>query len=193
MSKILVVAAMKEEIQGLLEKEGAEVVYVGLGKVNAAMVLARELALRSANPPSLVVNFGTAGSLAHPTHSLVECDKFVQRDMDLSALGFKPGVTPFETEPAVLEVPRRFHDLTRGTCGSGDRFETEKPKVECDVVDMEAYALAKVAIRAGVPFASVKYITDGSDSNAHNDWAANLPRAAAAFRDVYLRVSSRKL
>ncbi len=188
--RILVVAAMKEEIQGLLESEGADVLYVGLGKVNAASILARELAIRAKNPPELIVNFGTAGSTSFATHSIVECDKFVQRDMDLSALGFKPGVTPFEADPPVLEVPKRFADLPSGTCGSGDRFETAKPVVPCDVVDMEAYAFAKVAIRASVPFVSVKYITDGSDANAHNDWAANLPKAARAFHQIYLRLKS---
>jgi adenosylhomocysteine nucleosidase len=190
MSEILVVAAMKEEIQGLLENEGADVVYVGIGKVNAASILARELALRSKNSVRLVVNFGTAGSTKFATHSIVECTKFAQRDMDLSALGFAPGVTPFETDPPVLEVEKRLLDLPTGICGTGDRFETETPKVECDVVDMEAYALAKVALREGVSFLSVKYITDGSDANAHNDWAANLPRAAEAFRKIYLRLKS---
>jgi adenosylhomocysteine nucleosidase len=190
MSEILVVAAMKEEIQGLLEEEGAEVIYVGIGKVNAASVLAREIALRSANSIRLIVNFGTAGSTKFPTHSLVECDKFVQRDMDLSPLGFKPGVTPFETDPTVIEFEKRLADLPSGICGTGDRFEIETPKVECDVVDMEGYALAKVAFRSNVPFLSVKYITDGSDANAHNDWAANLPRAAQAFRDLYLRLKN---
>lgn len=190
MSDILVVAAMKEEIQGLLESEGAEVVYLGIGKVNAASVLAREIALRSLNSLSLIVNFGTAGSPRFPTHALVECTKFVQRDMDLSPLGLKPGVTPFESDPMVLEVEKRLTDLPAGICGTGDSFEVGKPKVECDVVDMEAYALAKVTRRANVPFLSVKYITDGSDHNAHNDWAANLPRAAEAFRQVYLRLKS---
>lgn len=186
MSEILVVAAMREEIQGLLEKEGAEVLYVGIGKVNSAAVLARELALRADRLPWLVLNLGTAGSTMFSTHALVECTRFAQRDMDLSALGLAPGVTPFETDPTVLEVPRRFEHLELGICGTGDRFETEMPKVQCNVVDMEAYALAKVALRAGVSFACVKYITDGSDANAHNDWAQNLPRAAEAFREVYL-------
>jgi len=104
--------------------------------------------------------------------------------MDVSPLGFAPGVTPFDDTPAVLEVPRRLAGLPAGTCGTGDRFETGKPLVECDIVDMEAFAYAKVCHHLGIPFASVKYVTDGSDHNAHNDWVANLPRAARAFLDT---------
>ena len=192
MNDILVVAAMKEEISGLLEAEGARVLYTGLGKINATHVLSRELGRLSVvnKNPSLIVNFGTAGSPVFPTHSVIECTRFVQRDMDVSALGFAPGVTPFDEEPSVLEVPQVFKALPIGVCGTGDRFETAKPLVECDVVDMEAYALAKVALREKVPFVSIKYITDGSDANAHNDWSANLPRAAVAFHKIYLQLKN---
>jgi adenosylhomocysteine nucleosidase len=186
-SHLLVTFAMREEAQGLFEAEGASVLYTGLGKVNAAYALMRELKSRAARgeKTSLVVNFGTAGSPVFATHEAVEITRFVQRDMDVSALGFAPGVTPFEEGPAHIEVVKRLVRLPSGTCGTGDSFETGRPRVECDVVDMEAFALAKVCREEDLPFLSVKYITDGSDHNAHNDWAANLPRAAARFLELY--------
>ena len=74
---------------------------------------------------------------------MVSCRRFVQRDMDVSGLGFAVGTTPFEDVPAILEFPRLFDDVPEGICGTGDRFETGAPVVTCDVIDMEAYALAK--------------------------------------------------
>jgi len=185
-SPFLVVIAMKEESQGLFEKDGVQVLYTGLGKVNATYHLTRALTERRAldRPVKAVFNFGTAGSFTFATHSLVECNGFVQRDMDVSALGIPQGVTPFESIPKKITMPQRL-SLTTGTCGTGDRFETSKPIVECDVVDMEAYAFAKICWLEKIPFVAVKYITDGSDHNAHNDWQANLPFAAKAFVGAY--------
>ena len=56
-------------------------------------------------------------------------------------------------------------------CGSGDSFVTDKYKVGgVDIVDMEAYALAKVCNELGVPFKCFKYISDEADENASRDW-----------------------
>lgn len=183
MKNVLVVGAMEQEIQGLIEREGFAVVYTGIGKVNAAHHLTKALIERRARGEKieLVLNFGTAGSREFPRHSLVECTTFVQRDMDVSAIGFPVGETPFDPLPAELRVNRQFPSLREGVCGTGDSFETGTPKVPCNIVDMEAYALAKVCALEDFKFASVKYISDGSDETAAGDWTENLPRAAAAF------------
>ena len=65
--------------------------------------------------------------------------------------------------------------------GQGTHFETGQPKVACDVVDMEGYALAKVCHKLGVRLISVKYITDGADDTAHLDWEENLLLGAQSF------------
>lgn len=189
-SNFLIVFAMKEEAQGLFEAEGIEVLYTGLGKVNAALRLMRELKAREARglETHAVLNFGTAGSSCFKTHELVECTRFVQRDMDVSALGFAPGTTPFDEHPPMLTFTKRLPGLPDGVCGTGDSFETGTPRVACEVVDMEAYALAKVCHAEAVPFVSVKYITDGADDTAHKDWAANLPKAAVRFMDAYREI-----
>lgn len=189
----LIVMAMREEGQGLLEKEGLHVVYTGLGKVNASYHLLKELARLEAQGvrPDAVLNFGTAGSSRFLTHELVECTGFVQRDMDLSPLGFAPGHTPYdhESEASAIAAPKRLSQLLSGVCGTGDSFETGRPKVECDLVDMEAFALAKICRRENLAFLSVKYISDGADHNAHNDWAQNLNRAASRFVEVYQTIA----
>jgi adenosylhomocysteine nucleosidase len=56
-----------------------------------------------------------------------------------------------------------------------------------DSVDMEAYALAKVCLHEQIPFACVKYITDGADGAASCDWENNLKDAAMAFSRLILK------
>ncbi len=142
----LVVMALEIESQGLFAERGVPVLYTGLGKVNAAYRLARALTEHRAKHGSLpqVVNFGTVGSPKLAAGSVVACRRFVQRDMDVTGLGFALGTTPFEDVPPTLEFASLFPELPEGVCGTGDRFETGKPLVDCDVIDMEGYALAKV-------------------------------------------------
>jgi len=183
----LVVIALELEGQGLFEQAEVSVLYTGLGKVNAALALARRLSTLRAQGalPNLVVNFGTAGSRTFATGSVVACRKFVQRDMDVTGLGFALGETPFESLPATLAFPAVFEGLPEGVCGTGDRFETGASGLPCDVIDMEAYALAKACLAEDVPFACAKYISDGADHTAADDWQASLPKAARAFLDLH--------
>ena len=183
----LIVMALESEAQGRFERE--PVLFTGVGKVNAAYRLTRRLAEeRALGRRPLVLNFGTAGSRRHKAGSVVACTRFVQRDMDVRELGFAHGETPFEQVPRELNFEPTFHDLTHGLCASGDSFETLDHSSEWDVIDMEAYALAKICHFEGVPFACAKFITDGADANASSDWQANLPRAADAFLKLYQRL-----
>jgi len=176
--------ALEVEAQGRLH--GAPLLFTGVGKVNAAHRLTRRLAdERARGHAPLVVNFGTAGSRRFRTGELVAFRRFVQRDMDVTSLGFLPHETPFEDVPRELEFPEVFSALKHGVCGSGDRFEAVEAAPTWDLVDMEAYALAKVCFLEGAAFACAKYVTDGADSSAATDWQANLPRAAQAFAELY--------
>jgi adenosylhomocysteine nucleosidase len=183
----LVVMALPLEAQDAFERAGIPVLYTGVGKVNAAMVLSKALAVcrHAGRPLPRVVNFGSAGSRCFATGTVVSCTAFHQRDMDVSALGFAPGATPYEEIPAVLEFPTPFGALPGAICGTGDSFETRAQTMHFDVVDMEAYALAKVCHVAGTAFACAKYISDGADHAAASDWQANLHRAADQFLALY--------
>ncbi|MGH3803390.1 MAG: hypothetical protein ACRDTD_25335, partial [Pseudonocardiaceae bacterium] len=184
---LLIVMALEVESQGMFEREAVPVLFTGVGKVNATHALTRRLAdirhVGSALPH--VVNFGTAGSHTFTTGTVVACRRFVQRDMDVTALGFTRGATPFDAAPPMLEFPETLPTLPHGTCSSADAFETRGPDVACEVLDMEGYALAKVCWLENARFTCVKYITDGADHAAAGDWQANLPKAAAEFLAVY--------
>jgi len=179
--------ALPQESRGLLERAGAQVLYTGVGKVNAAANLARRLAeLRcSGTTPSRVLNLGTAGSRSVRAHTLVACNRFSQRDMDVSGLGFGRGVTPFDSVPAVLEFPPLFISLPQLSCSTADSFATHLHEVDGDVVDMEAFALARVCVAERVPFGCAKYVTDGADSDSAIHWEAALDDAAQSFARLY--------
>jgi adenosylhomocysteine nucleosidase len=177
------IMALPGESQGEFEKNKISLHYCGIGKINAAH---KTMEMILTHKYKAILNLGTAGSHKFSTHSVVECTSYVQRDMDLSPLGMKRGVTPMDEIPGAIEGLKVTALELSGICGTGDTFEVGPPKLECDLVDMEAYAMAKVCKKMNIPFYSIKYITDGSDHSAHNDWVANLKPASKALLEIYL-------
>lgn len=189
--ELLIVMALPQESRGLLEAAGAHLLYTGVGKVNAAASLARRLAeLRCADAlPARVVNMGTAGSRRVAAHTLVACNRFRQRDMDVSGMGIPPGVTPFDDAPAELEFPPVFTQLPQLVCSTADSFATHLHAIDGDVVDMEAFALARVCFAERMPFGCVKYVTDGADADSAAHWQAALEAAARGFAGAYSQLT----
>ena len=184
---IIVVIALRVESAGVFEAAGVPVLYCGVGKVNAAIALTKELSryAQQGGEMPLVVNFGSAGSRCFASGTLVACQEFVQRDMDVSGMGFPLGVTPYDEAPSSLIFDPVFTHLPAGICGSGDSFATADIEVDCAVIDMEAYALAKVCWHENARFACVKYVTDGADHTAAEDWQRNVHVAAEEFLQLF--------
>ena len=120
----------------------------------------------------------------------MDCTRFVQRDMDVTGLGFKLGQTPFEEDvPIILQSELescKFNILKYGKnalCGSGDSF-VDGDEQFGNIVDMEAYALAKVCYIYNIPFISFKYITDDADGNAGGDWEENVGKGIVKFKKI---------
>jgi adenosylhomocysteine nucleosidase len=184
--------ALRSESDGVFEEAGVPVLYCGVGKVNAAIALTRELARYTGAGHALpvVLNFGTAGSRAHAAGTLVACREFFQRDMDVSGLGYARGVTPFEDTPARLQFDPEFPELPAAVCGTGDSFATGAWDGDYTLVDMEAYALAKVCWSEHARFGCVKYVSDGADHAAADDWSNNVHKAALEFLVLYRRIAT---
>jgi adenosylhomocysteine nucleosidase len=193
--KILIVSALSDEVHGLDES----VLITGVGKINATKALEREL---SKQLPDLVINYGTAGKTTESLSvgDLYEVGKFVQRDMMVTQLGFKEYETPFD---ATYIIENGRSDLT---CGTGDSFWTPsallpsrlphiksddsvflatgdcrwtpKNKKNFEIVDMEAYALAKVCQDHGVEFRCFKFISDGGNPD---EWKENVSKGSVLF------------
>lgn len=175
--KPLLVFAMKEESQDVFSD--TDVLHTGIGKVNAAHALTKRIA---ESRPELVINMGTAGSRKHLSGTIVNPVQFIQRDMDVSVLGFAKFQTPFSDDPIVIEHGKRIEGLTGGVCGTGDNFDASEGAGAFDVVDMEAYALALICQREDIPFLCLKYVSDGADGDAHQDWHAALHHTAEKLR-----------
>ena len=135
------------------------------GKVNAAAGACAAIAAGA----DVVLNFGVAGGLK-PENTEVGgvylIERAIQYDFDLKQLsGREVGTLPGEEENSLpLYVPPLPYP--RRTLGTGDRFDDSPSdhalllRLGCDVRDMEGAAIAQVCRYAGVPFASVKAISD---------------------------------
>ena len=203
---VLIVCALEQETQGQLEDWN--VLYTGVGKVNATYKLTKRFGTYHSFPAvrrshSLVINYGTAGSRELPVGELVDCTQFIQRDMDATQFGFLRGQTPFEETDSLyngksiiaLDSNSEFNPIGKHyVCGTGDNFVDGVPLESytfgdnwmCDVVDMEAYALAKVCYHYDISFISFKYITDNADEHSVGDWEDNLGKGIVEFKERIL-------
>ncbi len=168
MHSIALIIALPAEAEGI---EGYPIYLSGCGKVNATIATMKAIndGYRS------IINFGSAGAVSSIS-GLVEVTGYVDRDMDARALGCKLGQTPFEDGIILGE---------RGlVCGTGDKFATTTPEIECDIVDMESYAIAKTCIKEGIKFRIFKYISDDADENSASDWEENIHKGNELFQKL---------
>ena len=182
---VLLVFALESEAQDRFN--GFEKVFCGVGKVNATYQLTRALAKWQAQrgrSPRLVLNLGSCGSSVLKAGTIVNCTQFIQRDMDTTVLGTAPYATLADDVPVVLTHGARYESHPDALCGSGDNFVTDGTKRPWDVVDMEAYALAKVCLLEKVPFGCFKFVTDGADGQAATDWETALIDAARGLQQA---------
>lgn len=176
--KILYVFAMEIEAADCFKDK--DVLFTGVGKVNAAYHLTKRIAH---DRPEMIVNLGSAGSTLYNVGQVVCCNRFLQRDMNVTCLGFQPYQTPFMDAPIILDNGITVDNLPLGICGTGDSFDISANKTgEYNVADMEAYALALVALQEKIPFICLKYITDGADGAAPDDWNVTVNHAAHALK-----------
>lgn len=170
--KDLILLALKDEAPDL--QSFSNVFFTGVGKVNAASATAM---LIERYKPDRIINFGTAGGIT--VHSgFHQVSKFVQRDMVCCELGSQLGQTPFE-EGVVLDLGGEGL-----TCSTGDNFVTDPNlQIPADVVDMEAYAIAKVCRRNNVEFLCYKFISDSANDEALHSWNEMVSRGQPLYID----------
>ena len=157
---------------------GWTIIYTGVGKVNAAIALCDAIAMHQ---PKNVVNYGSAGALCSDLAGLHRVTRFLQRDMDVRTLGFALGQTPFDD----------YGEILAGTgglsCGTGDQFVSSPPELKSDLVDMEAYALARICQQKAINFYCFKFISDNADGDAAHDWSQHLTNGAELFSTEILQ------
>lgn len=154
----IVLIAMSDEAPELASL--CNVFFTGVGKVNAAATAAEVIVKYR---PQRIINFGTAGGITVGP-GFYQCTRFVQRDMHCEALGCKSGQT--------LGESHLYLGHAQGlTCSTGDDFVINPQlAIGADVVDMEAYAIARACERLGVEFLCWKYISDQANQDANTEW-----------------------
>jgi adenosylhomocysteine nucleosidase len=175
-SRIVVLTALESELDTASAVGDVKVVYGGVGKINAAVATMSAIL---AEKPSLLVNYGTCGGITKDLCGLVEISHVLQRDMMAMPLAPR-GTTPLCDDEPILASG---HGST--VCGTGDSFVTSVDpwliSNKVDVVDMELFAIAHVCRRFGVAWRAFKYVTDGADDLAPEQWTSNCSNGSELF------------
>lgn len=179
-------------ITGRLGDERMMVVVAGVGKVNAAA--ATQFAIQSGAEE--VRNLGVCGGFEPQMKvgDLYEVDRAVQYDFDLAKInGTEVGVLNERQTPYLPAAPEGLFPAK--TLATGDHFndnEQDLPllrKLGVGLRDMEGGAIAHVCERAGIPFHSLKCVTNVLGSGATDQYARNLARClkilTAAIASIY--------
>lgn len=162
--------SLSDSDKKLLADNNIELVYTGIGKVNATRV-ATDICVThnlmnlhlGRNTKLHIVNVGCAGSHTYDVRTLIKPDAFIQRDMNASQFGYKQYRTP-EEEKWVTGPDGSDPYLYHVVCATGDNAngysETSDEVRAFDAVDMEAGAIAIVCEHYGAKFTCYKWITD---------------------------------
>lgn len=152
------------------------VCHCGIGKVNAA---AATMYLIN-NGCKIVLNYGLSGGISGVCRGeVVLPDKFLEHDFDLTTIGYKPCEKPgqryiYSADCYISEcIEKALGCITRGTAVCGDRFicsskdrDFLSETFNATSCDMETAAIASVCDMAGVPFASIRRISDDAGESA---------------------------
>lgn len=151
----------------------------GVGPVEAAIVLTRELARLASHDdlPDLVVSLGSAGSATLEQAEIYQVSAVSYRDMDASAFGFEKGKTPFLDLPVSVELPLRIPGLQTATLSTGANVVSGAAyqSIDADMVDMETFAILRACQSFNIPLIGLRGISDGRhDVNHIDDWTQYL-------------------
>ena len=175
----------------------------GVGKVNAAMSAAL---LIQHYQPDLILNAGVAGCFEDvPIGTLVLADRFMQHDVDTSAVGDPVGLVSTvnrmdfpaaEPERARAAMDRTGYPYRVGSVATGEWFAVRGQRAQwiADtfhplVIEMESGAAAQVCYRNQVPFMALKSVSDCllADHDTYFSFPEamkDLNRVAMAFLDA---------
>ena len=187
-TELLIITALESELKRDTLPSSVEIVYTGIGKINATITSIKAINQYS---PTRILNFGTAGKIKPELHGLLEIGKVIQRDMQAEPLAPR-GSTPFYVRPQEYLSTGQF------VCGSGDSFVTahdpwlhslEVDVVDVvDVVDMELFTIAAVAHDHRIPWQSFEYITDDANESSGEDWQDKVHHGQDLFLERLIQI-----
>jgi adenosylhomocysteine nucleosidase len=151
----------------------------GVGPVEAAIAVTRELSRLDAQDrlPQMVVSLGSAGSHRLTQLQVYQASAIGYRDMDATALGFAPGITPMLGLPAALAPGLVVPGIPAATLSSGGDVVSgpEYFAIAADMVDMETYAVLRACQTFALPLVALRGISDGkAELRQIGDWTRYL-------------------
>jgi adenosylhomocysteine nucleosidase len=151
----------------------------GVGPVEAALHLAAFLGGRKAGNdlPDLIVSLGSAGSRTLEQTEIYQATSVSYRDMDASAFGFEKGKVPFSDLPVELPMQPLIPGVKTARLSTGANIVSGSAydSIDADMVDMETYALKRVAMHFDIPLIGLRGISDGKAELRHvDDWTEYL-------------------
>lgn len=180
MPDVLVVGALPQELHRL------PLAYVtGVGKVNAAAGLSRVFASGVEHLPQVVLNLGSCGALddSLSVGQLVSVSATLEHDASSVKVVSDASRVPYSPELYLSRFSEQA-GLREVRCATSDTFvadEESRKRVldgfQAQIVDMEAYAYARVCQMWNISFTSVKVVSDAPGAGV-KDWREQLPMVA---------------
>lgn len=144
-----------------------EPAIVGVGPIESAIGTALRLQRLAdgGHAPDLVVSLGSAGSRCLPLGSVHQISSVSWRDMDARRLGFEKGVTPFADHPVRISLPVPLDGVPVASLSTGGNVigGADYHTIDCDLVDMETFAVVRACQRFGVPVIGLRAVSDGEE------------------------------
>ncbi|MDD6807061.1 MAG: 5'-methylthioadenosine/S-adenosylhomocysteine nucleosidase [Oscillospiraceae bacterium] len=171
---------ISEKPQNIIELETDNAIIYGIesgvGKVNSALAA---LELIKSYSPNYIMSAGLSGAISGLVRGdIVAGNSFVECDFDVRAFGYPLGKKPdgayiHEASKELLEAAKKLTGMKVGRLGTGDFFLTDskkkneyKEEFQISAFDMESAAIAATCSKYGIPFMSVRKISDDADDSA---------------------------
>ncbi len=170
----------------------------GIGKVNAATA-ATHLADIDC---TYILNFGLSGGISGVHRGeIVLPDKFLEHDFDLTGIGYKPCEKPsqkyiYDADKSLLQkAEAAIGECMHGTAVCGDRFICNKDDSEflrdtfaATTCDMETAAIASVCDMAGIPYLSLRRVSDDAGDDAYSNYNEMNTGEGKTLSEIFVRV-----
>ncbi len=182
------------------EKGSAEVVALlcGIGKVNAAAATAHLVDIGC----EYIFNYGLSGGISGISkNELSLCSRFLEHDFDLTGIGYSLCEKPlqkyiYEADENLLKIAAEIIPNAKlGTAVTGDRFICDaktrdlfKNQFGAMSCDMETAAIAYVCNFSGVPFLSLRRISDDAGADAGDSYREMNASDNTLLSDYIIRI-----
>lgn len=171
--------------------------HSGIGKVNAACAAMHLIDAGC----DLILNFGLSGGVSGVRRgNVVLPESFLEHDFDLTGIGYKPCEKPnqryiYTADDEVRAcLSKALSTELGGTAVCGDRFVCDdtlraflRDTFGATSCDMETAAIASACDFTGVPFASIRRISDDAGTDSYASYTEMNVNDSVSLTDIFLK------